>query len=432
MARVSVIAVAATDRNDHLASFSNYGPRTVDIAAPGVSIYSTLPGGRYGSYSGTSMAAPHVTGAIALVWDTHPSWTYLQVVNAILHSADSIPSLSGKTTYGRLDVAKAIAYGADAPAATPTPTPKDTTGAAVNKAVFSGTGTSINQVRLTFSEAINPSTFAASDVGLFAPNGRSIRIISVKAVAGSDDTEFDVTFVAQSAGGSYTLSVGPNIRDLAGNLMDQNNNGRNGEAADKFTTSTALSLTQTFASTDVGKAIPDLGQITSTLTVASNITIKDLNVQVNAAHSYDGDVRMTLIAPDGTKVILFNRRGGSGDNFNNTVFDDEGTNSIYRGTAPFSGTFKPEYVLSTFDGKSAKGAWRLVIEDTAAFDVGRLNAWSITIESATKAASASVGTAVSAASAPAAAVQPKILISAPPVDHDGRVCAGLASYFIRV
>ena len=53
----NVIAVAATDRNDRLAGFSNYGPNTVDIAAPGVSIYSALSGGEYGTYSGTSMAA---------------------------------------------------------------------------------------------------------------------------------------------------------------------------------------------------------------------------------------------------------------------------------------------------------------------------------------------------------------------------------------
>jgi thermitase len=61
----NIISVAATDDEDALASFSNFGATSVDLAAPGVNILSTLPGNRYGSYSGTSMATPHVTGAAA-------------------------------------------------------------------------------------------------------------------------------------------------------------------------------------------------------------------------------------------------------------------------------------------------------------------------------------------------------------------------------
>ena len=86
----NLVSVAATDRNDRLASFSNYGRTTVDIAAPGVGIYSTLPNGKYGTYSGTSMATPHVAGALALVWDAHPTWTYQQVIAAVLNTADRL------------------------------------------------------------------------------------------------------------------------------------------------------------------------------------------------------------------------------------------------------------------------------------------------------------------------------------------------------
>jgi subtilisin family serine protease len=105
----NVVAVAATDSNDQLASFSNYGSKSVDLAAPGVNILSTLPNNSYGFLDGTSMATPHVTGTLALVRDLHPTWTYLQVINQVLNSVDPLPSLTGKVvTGGRLDLAKAI------------------------------------------------------------------------------------------------------------------------------------------------------------------------------------------------------------------------------------------------------------------------------------------------------------------------------------
>ncbi|MFN7332315.1 MAG: S8 family peptidase, partial [bacterium] len=69
----AVVSVASLTNTGGLSSFSNYGATTVDIAAPGSSIYSTLPGGRYGTYSGTSMATPHVTGAVALYVAEHPN-----------------------------------------------------------------------------------------------------------------------------------------------------------------------------------------------------------------------------------------------------------------------------------------------------------------------------------------------------------------------
>ena len=69
----AVVSVASLTNTGGLSSFSNYGATTVDIAAPGSSIYSTLPNGRYGTYSGTSMATPHVTGAVVLYAAEHPN-----------------------------------------------------------------------------------------------------------------------------------------------------------------------------------------------------------------------------------------------------------------------------------------------------------------------------------------------------------------------
>lgn len=108
----NVIAVAAITSTGGLASFSQYGATTVDLGAPGSGIWSSIPkkSGKnivssYASYSGTSMATPHVTGAAALYASTHPGATAAQIKAAILGSVVATPSLAGKcATGGRLNV----------------------------------------------------------------------------------------------------------------------------------------------------------------------------------------------------------------------------------------------------------------------------------------------------------------------------------------
>ena len=107
----SVIAVASITSTGGLSSFSNYGATQVDIGAPGSSILSTLPGSTYGVYSGTSMATPHVTGAIASYAAAKPTASAAAIRQAILGSAVPTASLAGKTvTGGRLSVLDAINY----------------------------------------------------------------------------------------------------------------------------------------------------------------------------------------------------------------------------------------------------------------------------------------------------------------------------------
>lgn len=105
----NVIAVASTDNKDTLSSFSTFGKRTVHIAAPGGKIFSSVPGGKYDTFSGTSMATPHVVGAAALLWGTNPAMSYTEVKDRILRSRDFVPSLSRKVaSSGRLNVNNAI------------------------------------------------------------------------------------------------------------------------------------------------------------------------------------------------------------------------------------------------------------------------------------------------------------------------------------
>jgi hypothetical protein len=106
----NVLAVAATDASDRLAGFSNFGALSVDLAAPGVSILSTTPGNSYTRFSGTSMAAPHVAGAAALLLASDPALTLAQLKDRLLSSVDPLGSLAGRVrTGGRLNVNRALA-----------------------------------------------------------------------------------------------------------------------------------------------------------------------------------------------------------------------------------------------------------------------------------------------------------------------------------
>jgi subtilisin family serine protease len=106
-----IVAVAATDRRDTLAGFSNFGLTSVDLGAPGVGIVSTVPVSTYAPDNGTSMAAPHVSGVAALAVSVDPTLTVTQLKDALLASVDKIPNLAGKTvTGGRLNAAKTLEF----------------------------------------------------------------------------------------------------------------------------------------------------------------------------------------------------------------------------------------------------------------------------------------------------------------------------------
>lgn len=96
-----IVSVAATTQSDALAAFSNYGAVSADLGAPGTNIRSTFPGNAYGYFSGTSMAAPHVAGAAALLAAYRPDYDAGDIKAVLLDSGDALPGLSGKTVSGK-------------------------------------------------------------------------------------------------------------------------------------------------------------------------------------------------------------------------------------------------------------------------------------------------------------------------------------------
>ena len=369
----NVVAVAATDRRDALASFSNYGRATVDLAAPGVSILSTTPNNTYSVFSGTSMATPQVAGVFALVRNLYPAETGAQAIGRVLGAVDPIAAAANTTiTGGRLNAARAVG----------TPPAADTAGPRVTAFAPNATGSNpVSSVRVTFSEAVLAASFTAADVAIAGPGG-AVAVTGITAV-GTAGTTFDIAFAPQSAAGSYSVTVGPGVNDLAGNPMNQDNDGTNGEAADAYAGSFAIAAaptTTTFAN-PTRTTLPDQRTTTSTLSVGPALAVKKITVKLNITHTYTSDLIIKLISPAGTSVTLFDRRGGSGDNLSNTVFDDAAAAAVASAAAPFAGTYKPEMALGNFNAQNAAGTWTLTVQDAARLDSGTLNSWSISITS---------------------------------------------------
>jgi subtilisin-like proprotein convertase family protein len=177
------------------------------------------------------------------------------------------------------------------------------------------------------------------------------------------------------------LVLGSDIRDASGNRMSAGYTATATIAASMPTTLTAYSP-------DPPKTIGDLSRTTSTLTINQDVTISQLSVKLSVSHSNDSDTRITLQGPDGTKVLLFDRRGGSGQDIS-TVFDDRSRTPIGQDSAPFLGWHKPEQALSALAGKSARGTWTLIAEDLASGNTGKLNSWALIVEGTASSAGAS-------------------------------------------
>ena len=193
------------------------------------------------------------------------------------------------------------------------------------------------------------------EVSLIGPDGTTVLLHN--RTGGSADnivTTYNITtrssqslgaFNTKNTSGAWTLKV----RDLA--------------AVDVGTLNSWKVAFNGYYTAAPGLAIPDNNAtgVTSTINVPATGTVADLRVRVSITHTYIGDLEVSLIAPDGTTVLLHNRTGASADNIV-TVYPDL--------TAPAQS-------LSGFSGKAIGGAWKLKVRDLAAIDVGTLNSWEI-------------------------------------------------------
>jgi subtilisin-like proprotein convertase family protein len=256
---------------------------------------------------------------------------------------------------------------------------------------------------VTFDRPVDPTTFTPSQVQVIYRDpttpadlpGTPVAVASVTAlddgpfgpagVGGLDSsgqpilaTQFLITFVSpQSGTGTYSYAVGPDISDKIRSAT--------------FVV-TPSGTTTTFGSGNVNLPIPDVGPVTSQISIfglPNSTVVSKLTVTININHTFDGDLNLTLIAPDGTQVPLytgindFNFFSPTTANFTNTVFDDSAALPIFLGNPPYTGSFQPDKPLKVMNGKALNGTWQLLVDDTTLGNTGTLLNWSLNITEGT-------------------------------------------------
>ncbi|MBA6349947.1 S8 family serine peptidase [Colwellia sp. BRX8-9] len=327
----SVLAVASTTRTDSMSSFSQWGLTTVDLGAPGSDILSTVPGGGYASYSGTSMATPHVTGAAALAWSVNPELSAIEMKALLMSSGDDNAALAGKTVSGkRLNVNNALNDADPTPGFTLAATPGSNTIEAGETATYSFNVGSVadwnGEVSLTLDGSLAGAT------------------LSTDTATPGATFELSVPTTAETQWGEYTFVVTGTSDDLV-------------KASTVRLMVNPQGLNEFTYTNDEVISIPDNNAegISSTINVADELTVFASDIYVNITHTWIGDLTVMLTSPSGTTAPLHSASGGGDDNIDST------------------------FSSSAFNGEVATGDWILSVADNAAADTGTLNNWALTI-----------------------------------------------------
>ncbi|TMN89595.1 peptidase S8 [Pseudoalteromonas phenolica] len=325
----SILAVASTTSNDTMSGFSQWGLTTVDMGAPGSAILSTVPGGGYDSFSGTSMATPHVAGAAALVLSVNSELTAVELKSLLMNSGDDNAALSGKTVSGkRLNVHNALLDADPTPGFKLSVAPTNVTLTAGDTATYTFEVGSIADWDGVVSLTLTGNLDGAS--------------LSKETVSPGESFQVNVPTFADTQWGAYEFEV----TATSGDLLKSQTLGLyvNPQGLNEFT-----------YTNDTPVAIPDDSPegISSVINVQDDLTIFDSETYLNITHSYIGDLVVTLTSPAGTTATLHNQAGGSNDDIDQS------------------------FSSSAFNGESTLGDWTLKIVDTYAADTGDLNNWSV-------------------------------------------------------
>ncbi|MDH5229958.1 MAG: S8 family serine peptidase [Gammaproteobacteria bacterium] len=215
----NIISVAASTMTDSMANFSNFGATSVDLAAPGMQILSTVRSNNYANFSGTSMAAPFVTGVVGLLYSLNPSLSVADVRTAILSNVDALPAFSGLVASGgRLNAQLAVA------SITPIPPPIETLApeivpSSVNIPVGGSMTMQVNNGSADMTWVIADTAIATVDVdGVVSGLAQGITELTVTDnVAGltSSPVSVEVTTIAVNPGAPGSMLIGENFMLMA-------------------------------------------------------------------------------------------------------------------------------------------------------------------------------------------------------------------------
>ena len=404
-----VLTVASTQIDGNRSSFSNYGEIGVDVAAPGSAILSSVFGGGYATFSGTSMATPHVVGVAALMRSVAPDLTAVQVKERLIDSStwvDALSTVSGSG--GRVDAAAAV--GASV-AAAPVVSITEPVGAVAEGSPVTLVATAIGSdgadVSATIAWTDSAGTVLATG-GIFqwTPQVAGVQrlraAVTLAGLTGLDAVFIDVQEVQRgitlvSPNGGETFAPGDEVE------ISWTSEGpvggvdvsieRRAQVMGEYTGDGALPILD-HQTLDVELEVTDSGEVGTV----------ELGIRLN--HTYDADLQISLVHPDGTTVSLASGVGSWRNDFGEgaadcsgtlTVFADDADTAIDSGTAPFAGRHRPTDALSAFAGKSALGTWTLRIHDQWSWDQGELYCADLSISSAVATVATGVDPSVGAA-----------------------------------